>query len=45
MTAWVVPNGLAVTRRDGSRERFVVGGRRSWAEAITGAVSGAAQPA
>jgi hypothetical protein len=32
-TAWVVPNGLRVVTARGD-ERFVVGGRRSWVDAI-----------
>jgi hypothetical protein len=43
MTAWVFPNGLLVTTRDGRRERFVVEGRDEWAASIRSAVGKRAQ--
>jgi hypothetical protein len=34
MTAWIVPNGLTITTRDGQIERFVVAQRQEWSAAI-----------
>lgn len=34
MTLWVLPNGLMITRRDGTKERFVVSDRKDWIRRI-----------
>jgi len=35
MTLGVIPNGLTVTRRDGTTERFVVSDRNEWVRRLT----------
>lgn len=44
MTLKIVPNGIKVTRTDGSAERFVVEGRREWERLINEAVATSVVP-
>jgi hypothetical protein len=34
-TAGIIPNGLLITKKDGSKEQFVVSGRQSWVKYIS----------
>lgn len=38
-TAFIIPNGLSVTTKDGKEYKFVVYGRTKWVAAIRGSMS------